>query len=262
MSNNITIVSVEAGNAEPCKQQQQQYSNHYRCWPLPIFTVAITAIQIVLFTYYCIGDSVSSGLDTLVESPLIYRTDKRIQAWRFFTYGALHAGWSHLVFNLLVQVVVGLPLEMVHGSTRVACIYLAGVVAGSLGTSVFDADVYLVGASGGVYALMAAHLANVQVNYSTMQFGFMRLIGMAFVAVADIGFALYDYYTGSQSGLPVSYIAHITGALAGLSIGLVVLKRFQEKSDNDQLLWWVSLGTFTACMVFAVTFNLLHPFPY
>lgn len=33
--------------------------------------------------------------------------------------------------------------------------------AGSLGTSVFDTDVYLVGASGGVYALLAAHLANV-----------------------------------------------------------------------------------------------------
>jgi len=32
---------------------------------------------------------------------------------------------------------------------------------GSLGTSVFDSNVYLVGASGGVYALLAAHLANV-----------------------------------------------------------------------------------------------------
>lgn len=35
------------------------------------------------------------------------------------------------------------------------------IFAGSLGTSVFDMDVYLVGASGGVYALLAAHLANV-----------------------------------------------------------------------------------------------------
>lgn len=35
------------------------------------------------------------------------------------------------------------------------------VCTGSLGTSVFDSDVSLVGASGGVYALLAAHLANV-----------------------------------------------------------------------------------------------------
>lgn len=34
-------------------------------------------------------------------------------------------------------------------------------VAGSLGTSVFDMKAYLVGASGGVYSLLAAHLANI-----------------------------------------------------------------------------------------------------
>ena len=34
-------------------------------------------------------------------------------------------------------------------------------IAGSLGTSVFDVDAFLVGASGGVYALLAAHLANI-----------------------------------------------------------------------------------------------------
>lgn len=49
---------------------------------------------------------------------------------------------------------------------------------GSLGTSVFDTDVYLVGASGGVYALLAAHLANVLLNYNNMEFGIVRLIGI------------------------------------------------------------------------------------
>jgi len=35
------------------------------------------------------------------------------------------------------------------------------VAAGSLATSVFDSDAVLVGASGGVYALIAAHLPSV-----------------------------------------------------------------------------------------------------
>ena len=71
--------------------------------------------------------------------------------------------WWHLSFNLLVQLAVGVPLELAHGSVRVAAIYLAGVLAGSLGTSVCDItrQVYLVGASGGVYALLTAHIANV-----------------------------------------------------------------------------------------------------
>lgn len=47
-----------------------------------------------------------------------------------------------------ISQVVALPMNFCH-------------VSGSLGTSVFDTEVYLVGASGGVYALLAAHLANV-----------------------------------------------------------------------------------------------------
>lgn len=49
---------------------------------------------------------------------------------------------------------------MVHSWWRVLIIYVAGVIAGSLGTSVLDPTVYLAGASGGVYALLLAHLAS------------------------------------------------------------------------------------------------------
>lgn len=83
---------------------------------------------------------------------------------------------------------------MVHGSGRVFLIYLAGVLAGSLGTSVFDTDVYLVGASGGVYALLAAHLSNVLLNYNNMQCGILRLVGIfaigKLVILADVTLAL------------------------------------------------------------------------
>ena len=39
----------------------------------------------------------------------------------------------HLIFNLGIQLVLGLPLEMVHGSGRVATIYMSGVLAGTEG---------------------------------------------------------------------------------------------------------------------------------
>jgi rhomboid-related protein 1/2/3 len=67
----------------------------------------------------------------------------------------------HLVVNLVVQIMLGIPLEMVHGWWRVLLVYLAGVIAGSLGTSISDPKVYLAGASGGVYAIIAAHLASI-----------------------------------------------------------------------------------------------------
>lgn len=59
-------------------------------------------------------------------------------------------------------------------------------------------------------------------------------------------------------GPPVSYVAHLTGALAGLTIGLLVLKNFEQRL-HEQLLWWVALGVYAACTIFAVLFNILNP---
>ena len=42
---------------------------------------------------------------------------------------------------------------------------MSGVLAGSLGTSLSDPATYLAGASGGVYALIAAHLATMALNW-------------------------------------------------------------------------------------------------
>lgn len=43
-----------------------------------------------------------------VDSPLVYRPDRRRELWRFLTYSVVHAGWLHLVFNLLVQLAVSI----------------------------------------------------------------------------------------------------------------------------------------------------------
>lgn len=109
------------------------------------------------------------------ETLLIYRPDRRHEIWRFVTYMVLHANWFHLGFNIVVQLIIGLPLEMVHGSIRIAAIYVAGVFAGSLGTSVVEPLTSLVGASGGVYALLAAHFANVLLNFNYMKYGILKL---------------------------------------------------------------------------------------
>ncbi|XP_032674552.1 protein rhomboid isoform X3 [Odontomachus brunneus] len=169
------------------ERDRKYYADHYTCCPPPLFIILITLVELGFFTYYTVamGEVNPSG-PVPIDSVFIYRPDKRLELWRFAFYMFLHAGWLHLLFNLGVQVVVGLPLEMVHGSLRIAAVYMAGVLAGSLGTSVFDTDVYLVGASGGVYALLAAHLANVLLNYNNMEFGIVRLIGIFVIATEKI----------------------------------------------------------------------------
>lgn len=72
----------------------------------------------------------------------------------------VHKGVSHILANILMQLMLGLPLEIVH-KWRIVVVYLCGVLAGSIGTSLTTPHIYLVGASAGVYALLTAHLADV-----------------------------------------------------------------------------------------------------
>lgn len=49
-------------------------------------------------------------------SHLIYNPDRRHEAWRYVTYMLIHSGLFHAAFNILIQLVLGIPLEMVHGT--------------------------------------------------------------------------------------------------------------------------------------------------
>ena len=37
---------------------------------------------------------------------------RRWEVWRWLTYGLVHAGYIHILSNILVQLVLGIPLEV------------------------------------------------------------------------------------------------------------------------------------------------------
>ncbi len=234
-------------------------ADHYICWPPPLFIPLVTILEICCFLYYSMemGDIQGTVGPIPANSLFIYRPDKRFQIWRYIFYMFLHSGWVHLSFNMMVQLVVGIPLEMVHGSVRIGTVYMAGILAGSLGTSVFDMKAFLVGASGGVYALLAAHMANIMLNYSEMELGALKLAAVFIITAADIGFSIWDRYTSDKGKPTTGYVSHLVGALAGLTIGLLVLKHFEQKL-HTQILWWLALGIYSICTLFAVLWNIFY----
>lgn len=92
------------------------------------------------------------------------------------------------------------------GSLRVLAVYSSGVVAGALGTSVSEPDTFIAGASGGVYALIAAHLATLILNWKedsavkirkVIHLPLTRIIRLVFIStlvVHDIGLAIYTRF--------------------------------------------------------------------
>lgn len=81
---------------------------------------------------------------------------------------------------------------------------------------------------------------------------------MLFTALADIGFSLWDQRSEAERSPepPVSYVAHLTGAAAGVTVGLVVLKRPKHKSRTWDPLQWTATGVVIAYLLFAVYWNV------
>jgi len=135
-----------------------------------------------------------------------------------------------------MQLFLGILLEMVHGWWRVLVVYCAGVVAGSLATSLSDPGVFLAGASGGVYALITAHLATLIMNWNEMEMPWVQLVSFTAFTILDVGTALYYRYV-AEVDQKIGYVAHLGGALAGLLVGLYVLKNLQW-TKWESCLWW------------------------
>lgn len=107
--------------------------------------------------YKKLGENTNGPAATL----FIYNPFRRYEAWRFVTYMFVHVGLMHIMMNLIIQIFLGVALELVHHWWRVTLVYLAGVAAGSMGTSITNPRIFLAGASGGVYALITAHIATI-----------------------------------------------------------------------------------------------------
>ncbi|PWA21952.1 hypothetical protein CCH79_00015620 [Gambusia affinis] len=116
----------------PCETDRRWYFHQNRLCPPPVFIAVVTIVQIIVFM--CYGIMLNKWvLQTyqldFMKSPLVYHPGHRAQVWRFFSYMFMHVGLEQLGFNALLQLMIGVPLEMVHGILRISLLYMAGVLA-------------------------------------------------------------------------------------------------------------------------------------
>ncbi|XP_035198296.1 rhomboid-related protein 3 isoform X6 [Oxyura jamaicensis] len=194
-----------------------------------------------------------------LKNALLYHPQLRAQAWRYLTYIFMHAGIEHLGLNVVLQLLVGVPLEMVHGAARISFVYVAGVVAGSLAVSVADMTAPVVGSSGGVYALVSAHLANIVMNWSGMKCQF-KLLRMAVALICmsfEFGRAVWlRFHPSAYPPCPhPSFMAHLGGVMVGITLGVIILRNYEQRLQ-DQTLWWIFLSIYLIFVLFAIFWNI------
>jgi len=249
---------------------KKEYAEQYKCWPPPLLVPLVSIFILVVFIYYvevdnrCGGESLGRtdlACPEVFDSIWAYHFDSayKNEWWRFITYMCLHAGAAHITSNLFLQVIVGIPLEMVHGSLRVFALYLLGGIAGSCCVSIFDDRTNIVGASAGVYALTAAHVATILNYWSIMEYKWIRLFIFGLIFGLDFGWSLYKIY--AENDHSVSYTSHLGGALLGFALGTPLL---DEIPKTDGRAWkyffnYFGIVSVVICFLFALIWNLVNP---
>lgn len=173
-----------------------------------------------------------------IEPYLALIADDWWQVWRYVTFQFVHGGVGHLFFNMLALYFLGMVLERTWGTKRFLKFYLVcGVCAGLAHvvlSQIFGVDrfVPLVGASGGVYAVLVA-CAVLFPNIRVLLF-FLIPMSIRMVAILLLGVAVVNVLAGIRSAMQggplsggISHVAHLGGAVAA-ALWIYLTPRVQQ----------------------------------
>ena len=138
----------------------------------------------------------------------------------------VHSGPIHLLFNIIILVFCGRPVESVLGSPAMAILYLLGAYASAGAQYLVDAQYIapMIGASGAISAVLGAYAMlfgrnKVKVASPTLALWLNALWLMAAWVVLQIfvGIALQgsSFVTGG-GGVTIAVAAHIGGFIVGV----------------------------------------------
>ena len=131
------------------------------------------------------------------------------QYWRLFTVALLHAGWMHLIFNMLALWSIGTPVEQIFGRTRYMVIFIGSLLTASIASAYFGPASYAVGASGAIFGLFGALLAvgrRTGINYQNILGTVVLNLGITFLVPG------------------IDWRAHVGGLIGGYLIAQFMLK--------------------------------------
>lgn len=142
------------------------------------------------------------------------------QIWQLVSYGFLHGGLTHLLFNMLALWMFGGAIERLFGSRPFATYYISCVIGAAIAQLIvnefFSGGFYpTLGASGGVFGLLLAF--GMMFPHQRIMLLFPPIPMPAWVFVTGYGvIELYLGVTGSQAG--VAHFAHLGGMVAGFAL--------------------------------------------
>jgi membrane associated rhomboid family serine protease len=198
-----------------------------------MFSLTITIIIITALASFTAFDNHKVQND-LIFWPAVIST--RRQYYRFITYGFIHAGYGHLIFNMLTLWFIGQSLEVgalnrqtydsvfaEKAKIYYAILYFTALIVSTIPDYFKNRDNYgyrALGASGAVSAVVFASIAlapKQKLIFFPFPFG---IPGYLFAVL----YLLMSTYMARRGGDNIGHGAHITGGIYGLVYTIVVAK--------------------------------------
>ncbi|CAI5445831.1 unnamed protein product [Caenorhabditis angaria] len=221
--------------------------------PPPVFMTLLTAFQIGVFFYFYATVEKSTLFNFCGgcgdnETPFIFQPKHKHQLWRFFTHCFVHAGIDHLSKNMICQIIIGIPLEVAHRITKIGPLFILGVTCSAITMFARNPNGPFLGASGGDYALLFAHVSNLILNWKDMPYRRVQAFLVTSYVLSD--FVEDSYSIVKYKVSRIAHGAHLNSAITGLIYGFFVLY-YVEKSWSWKLVRYTILTAYLVYQTFS-----------
>jgi membrane associated rhomboid family serine protease len=182
-----------------------------------------------------------------VEEKYIFRPESILadkEYYRLVTSAFLHAGWGHLLWNMVGLYLFGGTLEWALGRTNFLLVYFGSVIGGNL-LSLYvhrHHDYLAYGASGGVCGVIFAYIllfpgAGISLYFAVPIPGWLYAIG----------FMVGSFVALKQAKDNIGHDAHLGGAIVGL---LITAALHPDAVSNNLKVFLLVLGLSVLLLIY------------
>lgn len=190
---------------------------------VPIITYALIALNVLVFLLELVG-----GEAFIMEWAFIPRrflADPIPNIPTLFTSMFMHAGWGHLIGNMIYLWIFGDNVEDHFGKVKFLLFYLICGIAATFSQLIFtpNSNVPNVGASGAIAGVLGAYIllwphGKIKVLLGSMMTQMPALLVIGFWFLLQFASGVGSIFSVDDEMGGVAYMAHIGGFIAGLLI--------------------------------------------
>lgn len=148
------------------------------------------------------------------------------QLHRLILFGILHANLTHLISNMISQIILGSFLEQITGKKIMIILYILSNIGGGLFSCAFNNNPGI-GASVAILGILGAYLGHMFMNWNADNDSISKIFNLVFLSF----FGLFSISSGGDGAIDN------WGHLGGFIYGFLLIFLFMEPRKDEDSLW-------------------------